>query len=77
MSSWNAAHITPKQPIDETIRCIDRQFEYLRDHIDDGLVLIDNAVTEQLLKQIALGPKNWILTAASMPGPGLLTCSRS
>jgi hypothetical protein len=29
-------------------------------HLDDGLVPIDNNDTEQLMKQVALGRKNWM-----------------
>ena len=41
---------------------------YLRNHydqfvvyLDDGLVPIDNNDTEQLMKQVALGRKNWLV----------------
>jgi transposase len=44
----------------EALTYLRNQFEYLLGYLDDGLMPIDNNETEQLMKQVALGRKNWM-----------------
>jgi len=55
LASDAVAHVMPKEPFGEAIRYINNQLEHLLVHLDDGLIPIDNNVTEQLMKRIALG----------------------
>ncbi len=44
------------------------QFEHLLVYLDDGLLPIDNNETEQLMKQVALGRKNWMFIGSVAAG---------
>ena len=68
LASNAVANVRRKQPFGEAIRYINNQFEHLLVHLDDGLMPIDNNVTEQLMKQVALGRKNWMFIGSVEAG---------
>jgi hypothetical protein len=68
LASNAVANVMPKEPFGEAIRYINNQFEHLLVHLDDGLMPIDNNVTEQLMKQVALGRKNWMFIGSVEAG---------
>ena len=68
LASDAVANVMPKEPFGEAIRYINNQFEHLIVHLDDGLMPIDNNLTEQLMKQVALGRKNWMFIGSVAAG---------
>ena len=60
LSNDAVANVMPKEPFGQAITYLRNNIEALRVHLDDGLVPIDNNDTEQLMKQVALGRKNWM-----------------
>ncbi|MEI6351681.1 MAG: IS66 family transposase [Verrucomicrobiota bacterium] len=60
LASGAVANVMPKEPFGQAITYLRNNIEALRVHLDDGLVPIDNNDTEQLMKQLALGRKNWM-----------------
>ena len=68
LASDAVANVMPKEPFGEAIRYINNQFEHLLVYLDDGLMPIDNNVTEQLMKQVALGRKNWMFIGSVAAG---------
>lgn len=60
MASDAIANVMPKEPFGQALTYIRNQFEHLLVHLNDGLMPIDNNETEQLMKQVALGRKNWM-----------------
>ena len=60
LASDAVASVMPKEAFGKAITYIRNQFEHLMVYLDDGLMPIDNNETEQLMKQVALGRKNWM-----------------
>jgi transposase len=54
------ANVMPKESFGQALTYLRNQFEHLLVYLDDGLMPIDNNDTEQLMKQVALGRKNWL-----------------
>ena len=52
--------VMPKESFGKAVTYLRNQFEHLRVYLADGLMPIDNNETEQLMKQVALGRKNWL-----------------
>jgi transposase len=59
--------ILPKSDFAQALRYIRNHFTELRRYLDDALIPLDNNETEQLMKQVALGRKNWLF-AGSLAG---------
>ena len=59
--------ILPKSDFGKALQYIRNHFVELKRYLDDASILIDNNETEQLMKQVALGRKNWLF-AGSVPG---------
>jgi transposase len=53
-------NVLPKETFGQAPTYLRNQFEHLLVYLDDGLMPIDNNETEQLMKQVALGRKNWM-----------------
>ena len=62
------AHVMPKELFGQALTYLRNQFEHLLVYLDDGLMPIDNNETEQLMKQVALGRKNWIFIGSVAAG---------
>ena len=60
LASEAVANVMPKELFGEALTYLRNQFEHLLTYLDDGLMPIDNNETEQLMKQVALGRKNWM-----------------
>jgi transposase len=54
------ANVMPKEPFGQALTYLRNQFDHLLVHLADGLMPIDNNDAEQLMKQVALGRKNWM-----------------
>ena len=60
IASEALANVMPKEPFAQALTYLSNQFEHLLVYLDDGLMPIDNNDAEQLMKQVALGRKNWM-----------------
>ena len=68
LASDAVAGVMPKEAFGKAITYIRNQFEHLMVYLDDGLLPIDNNETEQLMKQVALGRKNWLFIGSVAAG---------
>ena len=68
LASDAVAGVMPKEAFGKAITYIRNQFEHLLVYFDDGLMPIDNNETEQLMKQVALGRKNWLFIGSVEAG---------
>jgi transposase len=59
--------ILPKSDFAQALQYIRNHFVELKRYLDDASIPIDNNETEQLMKQVALGRKNWMF-AGSVAG---------
>ncbi len=59
--------ILPKSDFGKALQYIRNHFTELKLYLDDALVPIDNNETEQLMRQVAVGRKNWLF-AGSVAG---------
>ena len=62
-----AATVLPKSPLGEAVRYLTNQWAALQRCVDDGRVAIDNNRSENQLRVVAVGRKNWLF-AGSMAG---------
>jgi transposase len=60
LASEAVADVLPKESFGQALTYLRNQFKHLLIYLDDGLMPIDNNETEQLMKQVALGRKNWM-----------------
>jgi transposase len=60
--------VLPKSRLGEAVRYLQNQWEPLSVFLRDGRVPIDNNETEQLMKQIATGRKNWLFIGSVEAG---------
>ena len=68
LAGESVANVMPKEPFGQAITYLRNQFDHLLAYLDDGLVPIDNNETEQLMKQVALGRKNWMFIGSVAAG---------
>jgi transposase len=68
LASESVSNVMPKEPFGQAITYLRNQFEHLLVYLDDGLMPIDNNETEQLMKQVALGRKNWMFIGSVAAG---------
>lgn len=59
LDSEAAQKVLPKSRLGEAIRYLNNQWDALCVFLSDGRVPLDNNETEQLMKQVATGRKNW------------------
>ncbi|HEX4378872.1 MAG TPA: IS66 family transposase [Candidatus Acidoferrum sp.] len=60
--------VLPKSPLGEALRYMQNQWDALSVFLEDGRVPIDNNETEQLMKQVATGRKNWLFIGSVEAG---------
>jgi transposase len=68
LASEAIANVMPKELFGEALTYLRNQFEHLLVYLDNGLMPIDNNETEQLMKQVALGRKNWMFIGSVAAG---------
>ncbi len=75
MESWLVAVerrttnvILPKSDMAKALQYVRNHFVELQRYLDDGLLPLDNNETEQLMKQVALGRKNWLFAGSVLGG---------
>jgi hypothetical protein len=60
--------VLPKEKFAAALGYLRNQWPALMVYLDDGRVPIDNNETEQLMKQIAIGRKNWLFLGSVAAG---------
>jgi hypothetical protein len=60
--------LAPKDKMREATEYLRKHWNALRVYLDDPLVPIDNNDVEQLMKQVAVGRKNWLFTGSVAAG---------
>ena len=68
LASKSVSNVMPKEPFGQTLTYLRNQFAHLLVCLEDGLMPIDNNETEQLMKQAALGRKNWMFISSVAAG---------
>ena len=68
LASDAAARILPKSKFAEALNYLRNHREALTLYLTDGRMPIDNNDTEQLMKQVALGRKNWLFVGSVAAG---------
>jgi transposase len=72
--------ILPKSDFGKALQYIRNHFEPLQRYLEEPYLPIDNNETEQLMKQVALGRKNWLFAGSIAGGEraaGMLTLASS
>jgi len=68
LESDAAARVLPKGKFGEALGYLRNHWEPLQLYLTDGLMPIDNNDVEQLMKQVALGRKNWLFIGSVPAG---------
>ena len=63
-----AKRVLPKEKIAEAIGYLRNQWDALQLYLTDGRLPIDNNDVEQLMKQVAIGRKNWLFIGSVPAG---------
>ena len=63
-----AARVLPKEKIREALNYLSNHWTELRLHLTDGRLPLDNNLVEQLMKQVAIGRKNWLFIGSIPAG---------
>ena len=63
-----ASEVLPKEKFAEALGYLRNQWDALMVYLDDGRLPIDNNQTEQLMKQVAIGRKNWLFLGSVAAG---------
>lgn len=68
LESDAAKAVLPKSGFGEALGYLRNHWDPLREYLRDGRLPIDNNETEQLMKQVALGRKNWLFVGSVAAG---------
>ena len=68
LASSVASKLTPKSDFAQAIGYVRNHWDPLRRYLEDGRLPIDNNEVEQLMKQVALGRKNWLFIGSVSAG---------
>jgi hypothetical protein len=68
LDSKAALEVLPKEKFAEALGYLRNQWEALVVYLGDGRLPIDNNQTEQLMKQVAIGRKNWLFLGSVAAG---------
>ena len=63
-----AQRVLPKEKFAEALGYLRNQWDALQVYLGDGRLPIDNNETEQLMKQVAIGRKNWLFVGSVAAG---------
>ena len=62
------ARVLPKSKLGQALGYLGNHWDQLQTYLSDGRVPIDNNETEQLMKQVAIGRKNWLFIGSVPAG---------
>jgi transposase len=68
LDSEAARRVTPKSQLDEALGYLRNHWEPLQVYLSDPHLPIDNNEVEQLMKQVAIGRKNWLFLGSVAAG---------
>jgi len=68
LDSEAAERVLPKEKFAEALGYLRNQWDALQVYLSDGRLPIDNNETEQLMKQVAIGRKNWLFLGSVAAG---------
>jgi len=68
LDSKAASEVLPKEKFAEALGYLRNQWDALLVYLGDGRLTIDNNETEQLMKQVAIGRKNWLFLGSVAAG---------
>jgi transposase len=68
LDSKAASEVLPKDKFAEALGYLRNQWDALQVYLGDGRLPIDNNETEQLMKQVAIGRKNWLFLGSVAAG---------
>jgi transposase len=68
MDSDAASQVLPKDKFGQALGYLRNQWEALQKYLSDGRLPIDNNAVEQLMKQVAIGRKNWLFIGSVAAG---------
>ena len=68
LDSETAKQVLPKEKIAEALGYFRNHWDALRQYLSDGRLPIDNNEVEQLMKQVAIGRKNWLFLGSVSAG---------
>lgn len=63
LEAWGA-EVLPKSPIGKAVTYAVNQWEALNRYLENGILSIDNSVSERVIKLVALGRKNWLFSGS-------------
>jgi hypothetical protein len=63
-----AARVLPKSKLGQAAGYLHNHWEQLQTYLSDGRIPIDNNEVEQLMKQVAIGRKNWLFIGSVSAG---------
>jgi transposase len=68
LQSKPAADVLPKSKLGEALGYLRNHWEPLQTYLSDGAIPMDNNEVEQLMKQVAIGRKNWLFIGSVPAG---------
>lgn len=68
LKSRSAADVLPKSKLGEALGYLRNHWEPLQTYLSDGRIPMDNNEVEQLMKQVAIGRKNWLFIGSVAAG---------
>lgn len=68
LRSEAATRVLPKSKFGQALGYLRNQWEPLQTYLSDGRIPIDNNAVEQLMKQVAIGRKNWLFIGSVAAG---------
>ncbi len=68
LKSKAAADVLPKSKLGEALGYLRNHWEPLQTYLSDGRIPMDNNEVEQLMKQVAIGRKNWLFIGSVAAG---------
>jgi len=63
LESWGP-EVIPKSPIGKAVTYAVNQWEALNRYLENGILCIDNSLSERVIKLVALGRKNWLFSGS-------------
>jgi transposase len=63
LDAWSP-EVLPKSPIGKAVTYALNQWEALNRYLENGILCIDNSLSERMIKLVALGRKNWLFSGS-------------